>query len=166
LLTGTDLIEVRFWQWQNYMDWDTDDRWQGSVSHVSPKKSSHGVLISAFPLILCFCCGVLLYILAGMLSLQYSLIAFGFGTMFIFHMSLSDSDVTNIERYTAELSGFEATVRDVFVRGSQSQTIPVVSILAGVSFVFDPSLWVIVPSFIGFLLIESLFLVYDWWQAR
>jgi len=165
-LTGTEIYHIQFWQWQNYLDWEADEQRGGFVRHASPHKPWYGVLISALPLALCFSCGALLYVLADKLPFWDPLVPFAFGSIFIYHMSLSDSDIAGIEHYTAELSGFEATVRNVFIRGSQSNGLPVVSIVAGVFFVFDISLWTIGSSLIWYALLSSLFLVYDWWQAR
>ena len=98
LLTDTDITESRFWQWQNYLDWEQDEQLQGRASHLRAEQPWEGVLIAAFPLMLCFSCGALLYILAARLPFWYSLTAFVCGSIFIFHMSLSDSDVANIEQ--------------------------------------------------------------------
>jgi hypothetical protein len=166
VLTSTEIHHIQFWQWPNYLDWEADDQRAGVVRHDKPYKPWYGVFISALPLPVCFSCGALLYVLADILAYRLSLLSFALGTTFMYCMGLSKGDVANIERYTAALTGFEAWIRDVFVRVSRSEGLHFVSVPIGAILLLDLSLWLVVPAFIWHLFIEAVFWLYDWWQTR
>ncbi|MDS0260957.1 hypothetical protein NDI56_16265 [Haloarcula sp. S1CR25-12] len=162
VLTGTEIIEIQFWQWQNYLDWEATEQPSGTVWHASPEKPWHGVVISSAPVALCFSCGVLVFGIADLLAFPSSLVPVYLASVFVFHMQLSGSDVRNIERHTADLSGLEAVIRDAFVRLSRSHWLPLVCIATGVVLLFDLPLWLVGPVLASQLLVAGLFALYDW----
>jgi len=164
VLTGTEIYDIQFWQWQNYLDWEADNQRSGVVWHDRPHKPWHGVLISALPLPVCFSCGALLYVIADILAYPSSLLAFVLGSIFIYSMGLSESDRAHIEQHTAGLSGFEVRIRDVFLRVSRNEGLLLVSVPAGAFLLLDVPLWLMVPAFIWHLFLEVVLWLYDRWR--
>ncbi|WP_262181520.1 hypothetical protein [Haloarcula laminariae] len=166
VITRTDIHEIQFWQWQNYLDWEADNQRPGFIRHDHPGKPWQSVLISAMPLPVCFSCGALLYIIADFLAYPSSLLAFGLGSVFLFSMGLSQTDLGNIERYTADLTGIEAWIWTVFARLSRNEGLLMGSIPAGAFLLLDLPLWTIVLVGIWHLCLEVACLSYDWWHTQ